>query len=333
MTAGLVRRLLTDGLAAGDGAQAGPLTLVPLLGGAPAGPYVLCAEALGSGMLTITEQDVASVPELVAANAGDLPALLLDGEHLEGARQHRILNTTVLVPARSRTVIPVSCVERGRWHVQGRPDFAPSDVHAYARLRTLNKEQVARSARAGRGRATDQGAVWKDVAERSTELGAAPSATGWMGDAIRDRRAAIEETLRAFPGPRAGQVGVVACVGGRPVALDVFDRPETLAPLWERLVRGYAMDAIGAEPEPSGRADVDRFLEAAAAADATEHDGVGLGTEVVLTSPEVVGSALVWEGAVVHAAAFARRREAASPRRRSRPIARPSRRAHFHRAT
>lgn len=331
MSVAMLRRLLTDGRAAGDPAVAGALSLVPLMGGADGPAYVLGADALRSGALTITEKDVASVPELVATNAGDLPALLVDGEHLEGARQHRILNTTVLVPARSRTVIPVSCVEQGRWRVEGRSDFAPSNLHAYARLRTLNKEQVVLSARAGRGRAADQGAVWRDLAARSVEVGAAPSATGWMGDAFQDRRAAVEQSLRAVPAPRAGQVGVVSCVGGRPVALDAFDRAETLARLWERLVRGYAMDAIGAVAADVDRADVDAFLEAVAATEASEHDGVGLGTEVILASPQVVGSALAWEGVVVHVAAFARRRGPSEPRRRSRPIARPSRRAHFHR--
>jgi hypothetical protein len=41
--------------------------------------------------------------------------LLLDGEELVGAKQNRILNTTVLVDAHVTVTIPVSCVEQGRW--------------------------------------------------------------------------------------------------------------------------------------------------------------------------------------------------------------------------
>jgi len=44
------------------------------------------------------------------ANGADRPLLLLDGEELIGAKQNRILNTTVLVAAHTEVTIPVSCV-------------------------------------------------------------------------------------------------------------------------------------------------------------------------------------------------------------------------------
>jgi len=76
------------------------------------------------------------------------------------------------------------------------------------------------------------------------------------------------------------------------------------AKLWSRLVSGYAMDALGT---PQGGVDDDAaraFLEAAASSETTSHEGVGLGRDVVLTSPTTVGHALTWEGGVVHLAIF-----------------------------
>ncbi len=55
------------------------------------------------------------MPELRFVNHCERPVLLLDGEELVGAKQNRILNLTVLVPAHQTIVIPVSCVEAGRW--------------------------------------------------------------------------------------------------------------------------------------------------------------------------------------------------------------------------
>jgi hypothetical protein len=62
-----------------------------------------------------------------------------------------------------------------------------------------------------------------------------------------------------------------------------------------------------------------RFLAWIGSAQATEHDAVGLGTEVVLTDSGFVASSIVWKDAVVHIAAFegaAGRESGERPRRR-----------------
>lgn len=93
------------------------VTCVPLLRTDGTGPaYITLSEALQRSTLTVTEISVqASVPDLLVANCGDLPVLVLDGEELAGAKQNRVLNTSVLLSAHSETIIPVSCTEHGRW--------------------------------------------------------------------------------------------------------------------------------------------------------------------------------------------------------------------------
>jgi hypothetical protein len=95
------------------------LTLVPLRGEghqARFQDYLLASEAIDAGVLTVTEVDEAgTVPELLAVNDADRPILLIDGEELQGAKQNRIVNTSVLLPPKSKKRIPVSCVEEGRW--------------------------------------------------------------------------------------------------------------------------------------------------------------------------------------------------------------------------
>jgi hypothetical protein len=329
---GDVLRLLGGGLLVGEPRTSQALTLVPLAGGVPAPSYRTASDAAASGALTIGELEGGRVPQLVVRNAGDLPVLLLDGEHLEGAMQHRVLNASVLAAARHDTVIPVSCVERGRWGYAGRRDVAPGDDLAYSELRALKAAQVAAATRAGRGRRADQGAVWADIERKRAQVGGGRSRTDAMRDAYDDRRGTLERVVGAFPQPEPGQTGVLAFAGDRPLALDAFDRAETLAGMWQRLLRGYAMDTLAVPAVPLEPHAARGFLAAAADPDndATAHEGVGLGIDVLVTSPTTVASALTWEGAVVHLAVFPRSRPD-GPRGGSRPradrIERPSTRA------
>lgn len=303
-----VRSLLEEVITVGEARSKGPLTLMALFGALPAGPYELAPDAFRAGTLRITEVDGGVVPELEAVNGSPLPVLLIEGDHLQGARQDRIVTTAVLLAPKARTRLPVACVERGRWSHRERLDLGPSADVAYSRLRARALSTASLSLREGGGRLADQAAVWDDVARKHLEVGAR-SRTGAMGDSYRRRRHHVRDVLRAFSEPLPGQTGVAACVGGRAVAVDLFDRPQALAAAWSRLLSGYTLDALDArpeEPEPAPSEAVRALLAEAARGEATAHPGVGLGTDVVLTTKTLVASALVWEPGVVHAALLRR---------------------------
>jgi hypothetical protein len=127
-----------------------------------------------------------------------------------------------------------------------------------------------------------------------------------MKDAYDMSRGDIDKMLAEFSKPQPGQTGTIACVSGRCVALDTFDRPETLSKLWTRLLRGYAMDGLGSAPVSLPEGAVQQFLNEAASGHNTTHRGVGLGVDVMLTASNAVGHALTWEEGVIHLALFAR---------------------------
>ena len=71
--------------------------------------YLLSDEAIAAGTVTVTEiGEEGSVPNLIVKNTGDARVLFIEGEELRGAKQNRVLNTSVLVAAHSETKIPVS---------------------------------------------------------------------------------------------------------------------------------------------------------------------------------------------------------------------------------
>ncbi|MBN3035972.1 MAG: hypothetical protein JW861_10335 [Bacteroidales bacterium] len=82
--------------------------------------YITLKEAIKAGELLVTEvSEGGSVPNLKVVNKGGKPVLLVEGEELTGARQNRIVNTSMMVGGYSEVVIPVSCTERGRWGYRG----------------------------------------------------------------------------------------------------------------------------------------------------------------------------------------------------------------------
>jgi hypothetical protein len=82
---------------------------------------------------------------------------VLDSEELVGAKQNRVLNLSILVPAHSTTVVPVSCVEAGRCQHRSQ-GFASAPQAQFAEGRAARVQQVTSSAEfRDRGRSSSRG--------------------------------------------------------------------------------------------------------------------------------------------------------------------------------
>ena len=73
----------------------------------------------------------------------------LGGEELAGVKQNRIVNTTILVQGNATIVIPVSCVEHGRWSYDS-PRFRSKERMMSSNLRAMKSEQVNYSIRSSK---------------------------------------------------------------------------------------------------------------------------------------------------------------------------------------
>jgi hypothetical protein len=251
----------------------------------------------------VTEVNEAGVvPALTVTNRAAQPLLLLDGEELVGAKQNRVLNTTVLVAARSRLTIPVSCVEQGRW--QRRSDrFTPSHDALLASLRARKVARVSESLRAGRGHQGDQGEIWAALRAEAEVRGVA-SPTGAMADIYARHREQID-AARAVLAARPGQVGVLVYRSGQWLGLDVLAAPGLFARAWPRLCAGYAADAVAAHETDLQPPHPSEALDRLFLATATPAPAVGLGLEYRLAADRLTGSALVVDDRVAHLMAFA----------------------------
>jgi hypothetical protein len=273
----------------------GPLHLFPLCGGAFTEEDIsLLEDALHEGTLRIEElNEGGSVPELRVVNEGTLPVLILEGDELIGAKQNRVMNSSVLVAASSELVLPVSCVERGRWSYRSRA-FSSGNASPHVSLRRLKSRSVHDSLKRGRGHRSDQNAVWEEV-DRKAHLHGAPSPT----HALQDSRAHLSEKLDAFEklaerfSKRTRGVGVA--LGDRLVLLEVLAGPRSFAKVSRKLLSGYAFEAVGLVSAGNGAPDhavVTDFIETAVKAPHEEHPAVGSGRDVRFEEDGVSGYAL-----------------------------------------
>jgi hypothetical protein len=288
-------------LAPGEPLAHGALSVVPLLSSPTRDPGWLTLAEAGDAAVVAEVDEAGTVPSLKVVNGTDRPLLLLDGEELVGARQNRVLNTSVLAAAHSTLVIPVSCVEAGRWHYRTRR-FTSSDTSLYASARAKKAARVTASLRARSGHLADQEEVWADVAEKAAAFRVA-SPTGAMHD-LYAHLAGDLERARAALAPVADQVGALVFVADRWVGLELFPCPRLFASAWSRLSAGYAAEGIGEERPPRERPGADDVLRIIAAAPAERAPAVGLGVEYRLGGRHALGAALVAEDGLAHLAAF-----------------------------
>jgi len=281
--------------------------------------YLTLDEALAENLIDVVELDEdGSVPELKVVNKSDRMVLILDGEELVGAKQNRIVNTTILIPANTTTVIPVSCVEQGRWSYDSEK-FQSMERVMSPRLRARKSDQVRYSLSTTKSFKSDQSAIWQDVSEMACNLEAESSSMA-MSEIFNKQAPAIEDYLKHFE-LAGSQIGAVFVINGKVVGMDCFGKAETFSKVFKKLVESYALDAIDAgkteKKDKPGKGGAEQFLKSAAGCRVEPHASPGLGTDCRLESETGTGFALAHDEQILHLSVFAREGRSNDPESRS----------------
>jgi hypothetical protein len=269
--------------------------------------YRTLDEAISDDSIKVSEiTEGGSVPQLIVQNTGNKPVLMVTGEELVGAKQNRVLNTSLLVPAKSETAIPVSCVEQGRWAYTSRR-FESGATTSHFKLRKTQTQNVTSSLRASESFDANQREVWGEVSRKMSSH-AAFSSTGALHEMYEQTQHQIKEYLDTFSPPE-GAEGVLVLINGQIAGADLFDHHETLKTLWEKLLKSYAVDALERQKEPVPVPEpppdnTQQFLTSAQDASEEEYDSAGLGKDVRFSSDTVTGSCLLWEDRAIHTSLF-----------------------------
>ena len=141
-----------------------------------------------------------------------------------GAKQNRIVNTTILVAANATTVIPVSCVEQGRWA------YTSKKFHSHKRImspvmRSMKADDVSISLKQNGNFQADQSVIWSEISKKADRLNVV-SKTMALTDIYSKETPAIKEYVEQFRWADR-QVGGVFAINGEIVGMDCFGKPDT----------------------------------------------------------------------------------------------------------
>lgn len=290
----------------GEPVRHGSLSVFPLFCENPTGiDYRLADEAMSENLLTVEEvSEAGSVPELLVENKSDSRVLFLEGEQLIGAKQNRILNTSILVAAGSKVKIPVSCVERDRWRYQSRA-FSGSGFHSPSKLRHALKGSVSLSAKSGLGHRSDQNEVWQEV-DSMLACHSVTSDSSALSDVylnLDEQSSDYRDKLKYI----AGASGLAVAVRDKVVAIDLFDKPQTCEKVWDRLLAGCVLESLRqADADQQVELDdVQQLLSAADSAAWQKVAAVGEGDEFRADFDDDHASVLSLQDTVVHGSVLA----------------------------
>ena len=245
----------------GNPIRHGQLAVFPIFADAPAPvEYLIAGDAIAIGTVTVEEiSEAGSVPTLAVTNETDSMVLFLEGEQLIGAKQNRILNTSILVGARRKCTIPVSCVEQSRWRSKSK-HFGSAGSYSPSKLRYALKSSVTDSLQKGDGHKSDQGRVWDEVANLQAAY-FVNSKTFAMEDTFDACREQLAELKERF-GYIEGACGVAVAIGKQVVCLDLFDKPSTCGRVWDRLLSAALLESASpcTDDAQAGIADVECFI-------------------------------------------------------------------------
>jgi hypothetical protein len=241
-------------------------------------------------------------------NIAEKPVLLLDGEELAGAKQNRVLNTTILLHEKSQTRIPVSCTESGRWSYSS-ADFAPSDIVMEKEIRARKSRSVSQSLASKAQYHSDQQEVWSGISALHSKA-QSNSPTSAMADAFKVHTSRLNQAIECFP-CQPSQRGLLVLVNGAVAGFDVLSRPEAYTKLHPKLLRSYLLHGLLQKPvSPPPASGLDAlasahcFLAELDTAAESKFQSIGYGWDFRLNGQLTVGSALVHEGSLIHGAFF-----------------------------
>ncbi len=261
--------------------------------------YVTLEEALKMKWVEVSEVEGGRVPQVKISNLSKNVLFLMGGEILTGARQDRILAQDVLLaPGTKNLLVPVYCVEQGRWTHTSQSFTSKSNLGTY-KLRAKAAEQAPAA----------QSEIWGEVQAQNSRLNVASGTSAYQDAYDKEENktaiSGIERKMRDELRLADDTVGVVIGLGGRIIGLDIFANAALFKKQWPKILRSSALSALQDDSSRQvGQKDAADFLKSLTGKDYRRKPALDLGYELESSDSASVVKSLVYPEAVLHLSGF-----------------------------
>lgn len=275
--------------------------------------YISLSNALKNKFAEVTEvSESGDVNSLSLINNSEHYIFMSDGDILSGAKQNRVLNTSILVAPKSKVTIPVSCVEQGRWRYT-KKNFSDSENTVPVLMRSSKARTVKDNLKANKSYSADQSKVWSEVKFYCEDFNS-KSPTSNLSDIFEDKMIDIENFIKSFSAD-TGSNGLAIFVNNKLLNLEIFNRIDIYIEYFSKLLKSAAFDTINLKEEENTLTEAEAFYKTNEFMDSLPnmkyeiHNGVGVGVEKRFESKEITGFELEYETKMIHHVALSLKKD------------------------
>ena len=270
--------------------------------------YISGSDAIKKNFIEVKEvNDSGSVNNLFVINHSEYFVFFMDGDILSGAKQNRVLNTSVLLMPQTKTTIPVSCVEQGRWRYKS-DKFDSTDYIAPTYLRSKKASFIKESLKNRNDYTSDQSEVWNDVRSYSNDLNVR-SSTSNLSDVYDKKKKDFESFIKDFKLDENAN-GIAFFINNKLLNIDLFGRKDIYSEYFSKLLKGVAMEAYRLNQTGNTLKEDEAvyktlsFLDKFETLEFETHKAVGCGEEKRFETKELTGFELQYNNILIHLTAL-----------------------------
>ena len=266
------------------------IAVIPLKTEHPYIDILTLKKGLELGLVNVKECSHSQVNTVIVENNSVTPLILIDGDEIVGGDQNRIVNSTVLIDAKSEMNIPVSCSEKNRWAFKS--EFKQSNYIANYKTRVA-KEYASRTSN------HFQDVIWSSIDELESE-NSFKSPTAAMEESYENLKVNHKKIISEFT-IEDNQTGALIIINGEIKGFELFFNSEMYKEFHEKILKSYLIDAEIKEESFSINEDAaEDVIKKAYEASFTKKDSTGLEEGYTFENNDGLGTLYLYKNNIVH---------------------------------